>query len=132
MRYVCLGFYSPSKMNALPIKDVDAIMEECQIHLETLQKTNRLLVDTGVEQEVNILRLVNGKIRVENIQPGEREKMLGSVFMLEAQDMEDAIRTASLHPTVQVSRGEKLDWEIEIYPVHHFEMKQSSVSSNDS
>ncbi|WP_157964522.1 YciI family protein [Exiguobacterium flavidum] len=132
MRYVCLGFFNPSKMNVLPKKDVDAIMEECQIHLETLQKTDRLLLDTGVEQEMNILRLVDGKIRVENIQPGERERMLGSVFMLEAQDMEDAIRTASLHPTVQVSRGEKLDWEIEIHPIHHFEMKQSSVPSNDS
>lgn len=119
MRYVCLGFFNPSKMNALPKEEVDAIMQECQIHLENLQNTGHLLEDMGIEQEVYILRLVDGKIRVEDAQSGERERMLGSVFLLEAKDMEDAIRIASLHPTVRVRKGEMLDWEIEIHPVQH-------------
>ena len=35
--------------------------------------------------------------------------MIGSAFLIEAQDMEEAIRIASLHPTVQVSAGSSLD-----------------------
>jgi len=119
MKYVCLGFFNPSKMNALPEQEVDAIMQECQIHLENLQKTGRLLADMGVEQEMHVLRLVDGEIRVDDAQSGERERMLGSVFTLEAQDIEEAIRVASLHPTVRVRKGEVLDWEIEIHPVQH-------------
>jgi hypothetical protein len=35
------------------------------------------------------------------------QKMTGSAFLTEAQDREEAVRLASLHPTVQVSAGEK-------------------------
>lgn len=37
----------------------------------------------------------------------ETKEMTGSAFLIEAQDMEEAVRLASLPPTVQVSAGEK-------------------------
>ncbi|WP_240159926.1 hypothetical protein [Paenibacillus aceris] len=38
--------------------------------------------------------------------------MIGSAFLIEARDMEEAIRIASLHPTVQVASGEQFGWGI--------------------
>jgi len=52
----------------------------------------------------------------------ETKEMLGGAFLIEADDMDDAIRIASLHPTTQVSAGEGLGWVLEIRPIHYFEM----------
>lgn len=37
------------------------------------------------------------------------------------QNMEEAIREATLQPTTQVAAGEQLGWGIEIRPIHYFE-----------
>lgn len=50
------------------------------------------------------------------------KEMIGSAFLIEARDMEEAIRVATLHPTAQVAAGEPFGWGIEIRPIHYFEM----------
>jgi hypothetical protein len=50
--------------------------------------------------------------------------MLGSAFLIEARDMEEAIRVASLHPTTQVDAGEQFGWRIDIRPIDYFEKKE--------
>jgi hypothetical protein len=123
MKYQCMGFFDKEKMDALPKEEVDAIMLECQPHLDELYKSGHVLMDLGIGQEVKSLQRVGGKIQIDDNRSGEPAKVLGSVFVIEAQDMEEAIRVASQHPTVQVSSGEQLGWELEIRPVHTFEIK---------
>lgn len=122
MRYQCLGYFNQEKMDALPKEEVEAIMLECQPYLEKLYKSGQVLIDVGVEQEVISLHRVDGKIQVDNGRLSKSPKMIGSAFIIEAQDMEEAIRVASLHPTVQVSKGEQLGWEIEIRPIQYLDM----------
>ena len=124
MKYQCMGFFDKEKMDALPKEEIDAIMLECQPHLDELYKSGHLLMDLGVAQEVKSLQRIDGKVQVDASPSAEPTKVLGSVFVIEAQDMEEAIQVASQHPTVQVSSGEQLGWELEIRPVHFFEMKQ--------
>jgi hypothetical protein len=50
--------------------------------------------------------------------------MIGSAFLIEGQDMEEAIRVASLHPTTRVVAGEQLHWGIEIRPIHYLERRE--------
>jgi hypothetical protein len=61
--------------------------------------------------------------------PGDKEKdkllveskeLVGSAFVIEAADMEDAVRVASLHPATQVLAGEPFGWGLEIRPIHYF------------
>ncbi len=49
--------------------------------------------------------------------------MVGGVFVIEAADMGDVIRTASLHPIFQVDAGEHLGWRLDIRAIHHFEKR---------
>ena len=123
MTYQCLGFFDKQKMDALPKEEIDAIMEECQPYLDELHKSGHLLMDLGVAQEVKSLKRVDGKVEIDAEPKAEPARVLGSVFVLEARDMDEAIQVASQHPTVQVSSGEQLGWELEIRPVHTFEMK---------
>lgn len=124
MKYQCLGYFNQEKMDALPKEEIDAIMLQCQHHLDELYKTGQMLMDAGVAQEVKTLQRIEGKIQIDDSRLADSKKMLGSSFIIEAMDMEEAIRVASLHPTVQVREGEKLGWEIEIRPIDSFEMRK--------
>ena len=48
--------------------------------------------------------------------------MIGSAFLVEAQDMDEAIQLASLHSATQVLPGEQLGWRIELRPVHYYQL----------
>jgi len=127
MKYLCLGYFDPEKMNAGPKAETDAAMRECQPHLEEFYRSGHLLVDVGLVLESKCLRRVDGKVRITDGPFIETKGTIGSAFLIEAQDMEEAIRVASLHPTTQVSAGEQFGWGIEIRPVHYFEMSEPKV-----
>lgn len=123
MKYLCLGYLNKEKMDALPKEEVDAIMQECQLHLNELYKSGDVLIDAGVAQEVKSLQRVGGKIQVDDVHLTQPEKIIGSAFILEAGSFEEAIRAASLHPAVQVDLAEQLGWEMEIRAIDSFYMK---------
>ncbi|MGI2329379.1 YciI family protein [Planococcus sp. YIM B11945] len=126
MKYLCLGYFNKEKMDTLPKEEIGEIMRECQLPLEELLKSGHVLVEAGVAQEVKSLQRVEGKIQVSNSHSHltQLEKMIGSAFILEARNIEEAIQVASLHPTVQVARGGQLGWEIEIRAIDSFYMKE--------
>lgn len=124
MKYLCLGYLEPEKMNARPKAEIDAVMSECQPHLEELYKSGQLNIDIGLSLETKCLRRVNGKVTVIDGPFVETKEMLGSAFLIEARDMEEAIRVASLHPTTQVDAGEQFGWRIEIRPIDYFEKRE--------
>jgi len=123
MKYLCLGYLDKEKMDALPKGEIDAVMRECQPHLEELYKSGHVLLDAGVGQEVKSLQRMDGKINVGESHLTQPDKIIGSAFILEAGSFEEAIRATSLHPAVQVSLAEQLGWEIEIRAIDSFDVK---------
>ncbi|AZB41752.1 hypothetical protein CEF21_05235 [Bacillus sp. FJAT-42376] len=119
MMYLCLGYLNSAKMDARPKAEIEAVMSQCQPHLDEFYRSGQVRMDAGVELEMIGLQRENGQIVVTDSSSAKTEESLGSVFLLEAKDMEDAIRVASLHPTVQIPEGEHFDWRIEIRPVHY-------------
>jgi hypothetical protein len=123
VKFLCLGYFDSGKMDAHPKEEIDAVMHECQPHLKELYKSGQVIIDAGLALETKRLRRMNGKVKVMDGPFTETKEMIGSAFLIEARDMEEAIRVASLHPTVQVGLGEQLGWSIEIRPIHYFEWK---------
>lgn len=124
MKFLCFGYFSPEKMNILPKGEIEAIMSECSPHLKKFYMSGQVIMDIGVEKEVKSLRRENGNFKVTDNALVECDERIGSVFLIEANDMEEAIRIASLHPTTQLDAGEELGWKIEIRPVHYFEKSE--------
>lgn len=124
MKFQCLGYFDQQKMDALPKAQLDAIMNECQPHLDELYKSGRVLMDGSVAQEMKRLKRIEGKVQVNDRPIVDVHKMLGSMFVIEAKDMDEAMQVASLHPTVQVSSGEQLGWELEIRPIDVYEVRK--------
>lgn len=124
MKFQCLGYFDQQKMDALPKEQLDAIMLECQPHLDELYKSGRVLMDGSVAQEMKRLKRIEGKVQVNDRPIVDVHKMLGSMFIIEAKEMDEAMQVASLHPTVQVSSGEQLGWELEIRPIDVYEVRK--------
>jgi hypothetical protein len=124
MKFLCFGYLSPEKMNVLPKGEIEAIMSECSPHLQKFYLSGQVIMDVGVETEVKSIRREKGNIKVTENALVEFDERIGSVFLIEANDMEEAIRIASLHPTIQLDAGEELGWRIEIRPVHYFQKSE--------
>ncbi|WP_368298003.1 YciI family protein [Cytobacillus firmus] len=124
MKYLCLGYFDPEKMDASPKAEIETVLSECQPHLKELYKSGQVIMDVGVELEVKCLKRMNGKVEVTEGPFAKTNEMIGSVFIIEALDIKEAIRVASLHPTTQLDAGEQFNWRIEIRPIHYFEKRE--------
>ncbi|ANC77501.1 hypothetical protein ABE65_012110 [Fictibacillus phosphorivorans] len=124
MIFLCMGYFSPEKMDARPRAEIEAVMNECQPVVETFYKSGKVLLDAGLESEVKSLRRVNDEIVVTDGPFTETKELVGSVFIFEAENMDEAIQLASLHPTTQITRGEEFGWRIEVRPVHFIKNDQ--------
>ena len=120
MIFLCMGYFNSEKMHARPSAEIEALMAECQPHTEKLYQSGRVLVDAGLESEIKNLRRVDGKVIVTDGPYTETKELIGSIFIFEAENMDEAIELASIHPTTQVTKGEEFGWRIEIRPVHYF------------
>lgn len=122
MQFLCLGYLDAGKMDARPKDEIQAIMQQCPPHLENFYKSGQVMVDAGLTSETIGLRRVNGKVKVTDGPFIETKEMIGGAFLIEARNMEEAIRIASMHPTVQIDAGEQLGWRMEIHPIHYFKL----------
>lgn len=129
MKYLCVGYLDPVKINALPKARLDEVMSECPPHMEALYRSGKIFTVAGVDQETKSLRRVGGKVQVTDGPAKGSKERIGCVFLVEATDMADAIRVASLHPTTQIGAGEALGWRIEIQPVNYFDRREVKTGS---
>jgi hypothetical protein len=121
MKLLCIGYLRPEKMDERSKDEIEAIMSECGPHLQKFYKTGKVLMDVGVEMAVKSMQRENRKVKVTDKLLVETNEMIGSVFLIEANDIEEAVSIASSHPTTQLNAGEELGWRIEIRAVHYFE-----------
>ncbi|WP_338777040.1 YciI family protein [Metabacillus sp. FJAT-52054] len=119
MIFLCMGYFNPEKMDARPKAEIEAVMSECQPYIEKFYDSGKVLLDAGLESETISLRRVNGKVMTTDGPITKTKERIGSIFVFEAENMDEAIQLASLHPTTQVSKGEEFDWHIEVRPVHY-------------
>ncbi|AZN38804.1 hypothetical protein EJC50_03275 [Paenibacillus albus] len=124
MQFLCLGYLEAVKMDARPKDEIEAVMKECSPHLDNFYNSGQVIVDAGLASESKCLRRENGRVKVVDGPFIETKEMIGSAFLIEARDMEEAIQIASLHPTVQIDAGEQFGWGIEIRPIHYFKIRE--------
>jgi hypothetical protein len=124
MRYLCVGYYDQKKMDALSKAEVDAVMSECPPFMEELYDSGKVFLVAGTDSEASSMRRAGGKVEISNGPMKGGHETVGCVFFVEAADIADAVRVASLHPTTRIDAGEKLGWRIGISPVHYFEERK--------
>ena len=100
MKYVVLIYNDPQALAALDAGQADAMMEECLAHAETMRQDGHLLeaVKLPPPEAATSLRMRNGRLQTTDGPFAETKEQLGGFMLLEAKDLNEAIRLASAVP----------------------------------
>ena len=120
MKYLCLAYYDEKAFEALSKCELDALVRQCPPHDAALRASGHLIVQAslGLSRETTCIRPRNGKVSITDGPFTETKELVGGFFVIEARDLNEAIRVASLHPAAHL--GERVGWGIEVRPIGFF------------
>ena len=97
-------------------------MRDCPAHCERLRATGKVIAEAGLANRrvAKSIRARQGRPSVTDGPFLETKEQLGSFFIIEAADMDEAVRIASLHPAALL--GEQYGWGIEVRPIQQEEI----------
>ncbi|QSA97887.1 YciI family protein [Methylococcus sp. EFPC2] len=109
MKYLCLVYSEESKLHDLPDSPDDA---ECMAYAETLQRSGHLLAAEPLEsvKTATTVRIRAGKLSVTDGPFAETKEQLAGFYLIDAQDLDEAIQLAARIPPARVG-------SIEVRPV---------------
>ena len=123
MKYLCLAYYNEKAFEALPSAEVDALVSQCPGYDEALRNSGHLVIQAslGSTRATATVRPRNGKPMVTDGPFVETKEQVGGFFIIDARDLNEAIRVASKHPAANI--GEQAGWAIEVRPIEMYESK---------
>jgi hypothetical protein len=95
------------------------LVSQCPPLDEKLRQTGHLLAQAALGSTRTVIRPRDGQISVTNGPFIETNEQVGGFFMIEANDLDEAIRIASNHPAAHL--GEHVGWGIELIPLHGYQ-----------
>jgi hypothetical protein len=124
MKYLCLAYYDVQKFDALSKDELHAIVSRCPAYDAALRESGHLLLQAslGSAQATTTVRPRNGKPSVTDGPFVETKEQVGGFFIIDARDLNEAIRVASKHPAAHL--GEAVGWGIEVRPIESEEQKE--------
>ena len=117
MKYLCLVYSNEHELHSLPESPNDA---ECMAYAEAIQGSGRMLAAEALEsvQTATTVRMRNGKVSITDGPFAETKEQLGGFYLIEANDLNEAIKIAARIPSVRVGT-------IEVRPVVDFSQPQA-------
>jgi len=109
VKLVCLAYIEPGKMEKVPKKERDSIVDACFEHDDRLRANGQFLIGEALQppDSAKTVRIQNGKVIVTDGPYAETKEQIGGILVLEARDMDHAVQLISQHPGVQLG-----PWEI--------------------
>jgi hypothetical protein len=103
MKFICLGYIEPNKLETMPENERNAMVDECVTYDDELRKNGHFAGGYGLQgpQSAATLRWRAGKLSVTDGPYAETKEQLGGILILEARDMEHAVQIMSKHPGVK-------------------------------
>jgi len=111
MKYICLGYMDENLWETMSENERNRFMDECLTYDEELRKNGHMVGGEGLGscRHAATIRSRSGEISVTDGPFAETKEQLGGILILEARDMNHAIRLISEHPSVLLADG---SWEI--------------------
>jgi hypothetical protein len=104
MRYMCLVYYDEKTLEALSKSEYDALVEEVLAYREVLRKSGHYITSDGLQpvETATTVRIRNGRVSTTDGPFAETKEQLGGFMLIEARDLNDAIRVASQIPPIRL------------------------------
>ena len=100
MQFMLLIYNDSSLLGALPAGEADEMMRGCLAHADELRQEGRLLESQMLEgaDQAKSVRIRHGRSIATDGPFAEAKEVLGGFNLIEARDMEEAIRIAEQFP----------------------------------
>ena len=123
MKYLCLAYYNPQQFADMTPEAIQALVSQCPAHDAALRASGRLMVQASLGDlaQTRTIHPKNGRPSFTDGPFMETKEQVGGFFIIEAQDMENALRIAALHPAARI--GEQAGWCVEVRPIEYFELQ---------
>jgi hypothetical protein len=104
MKYMCLVYYDEKTLDALSKSEYDALVEEVLAYREVLRKSGHYIISDGLQpvETATTIRIRNGRVSATDGPFAETKEQLGGFMLIEARDLNDAIRVASQLPPLRL------------------------------
>jgi hypothetical protein len=118
MRYACLVYYDPLKVfrpNPETAAETEAVLADCETHDRQLQASGILVASEALQlpESAVTVRVRDGNMSVTDGPFMETKEILGGVVLIDARDLNEALRVAAGIPLAKLGA-------IEVRPVVDF------------
>ena len=124
MKFLLLVYIDPAAIDALPTGDFDAKMRNCLAHADELKHNGRLLESQMLDDAstAKSVRIRHGRQTTLDGPFAETKEVLGGFNLIEAENIDEAVRMAAEFPWAQTGC-------IEVRPVRDIETVRQRVNS---
>ena len=100
MRYLCLVYLDERALGALPERDADAMVRETLDYDDALRRSGHYVASNALQpvQTAMTIRVQDGRVLTTDGPFAETKEQLGGFILIEARDLNEAIRIASRIP----------------------------------
>lgn len=100
MKYLLLIYLDHALLDSLPRAEADGMMRHCLDHADDLRREGTLVESQMLEDAptARSVRIRNGRLRVTDGPFSEVKEVLGGFNLIEAADMDEAVRIAAEFP----------------------------------
>jgi hypothetical protein len=104
MTYLCLIYVDEKKLEALPARERQAIIDESLDYRETLRANGRYITSSPLQPVATAtsVRVRDGKTLATDGPFAETKEQLGGFFLVEAADVKEAVGIAAKHPAARL------------------------------
>lgn len=103
MKFVCLGYIEPGKFEGMSETERNALVDACLDYDDVLRKNGHFAGGEGLQPPTaaRTLRFRAGRLSVTDGPYAETKEQIGGILILEADDLDHAVRLMSEHPGVR-------------------------------
>lgn len=104
MKFVCLGYIEPGKLENMPEEIRNAAIDACFAYDDVLRRNGHFAGGEGLQPAGTAvtLRVQGGKVTATDGPYAETKEYIGGILILEADDLDHAVRLMSEHPGVRM------------------------------
>ena len=103
LKYLCLVYEDQEKIDSLPERESEFIAAETLEYLGELERSGHSIAAARLQpaETATTIRVRDGSVFISNGAAGARER-LGAFYLIDARDLNDAIRIAAKMPAARL------------------------------
>jgi hypothetical protein len=112
MKYLCLVYDDERNLDAMSDGELEGLVAQCLAVDEELRKSGQVIASEALQpvQTATTVRVRNGKVSTVDGPFAETKEQLGGFFLIDAQDLDEAIQVAAKIPSARLG-------SIEVRPI---------------